>query len=323
MIENRRRQAISSIRGDSSRSIDLLRDMIKERHPSSCEWLFDSPDFRKWSAEQCDTPVFWLNGMHGAGKSFLCSAAIERIRRSASAPNTAIQYLKKGMEVSKSHILQNIAYQMIKALEAAHDDVPDDIVKLIEECKDDSGLFDSLVTCLFSEFERVYIFIDGLDEASNGSDIQALVQFLVAESIRTPNKVRLWFGSQPLPQIEQYMRKSAANNLVEKAMQVVDTEADIKTYLESAIPESVSNGSEFAQVLVQSCIETEVEGSFLWASSMISDLKEKAEDADDMVRLALRGLPTRMDDVYRGIIEEYKKQDRTKKLLHSNLPLWR
>ena len=323
MIENRRRQAISSIRGDSRRSIDLLRDMIKERHPSSCEWLFGSPDFHKWNAEQCDTPVFWLNGMHGAGKSFLCSAAIERVRRSANAPATAIQYLKKGMEVSKSHVLQNIAYQMTKALEAARDDVPDDIVRLIEECKDDSGLFDSLVTCLFSELDRIYIFIDGLDEASNGSDIQALVQFLVAQSIRTPNKVRLWFGSQPLPQIEQYMRKSACNHLVEKAMQVVDTETDIKTYLESAIPESVGNGSEFAQVLVQSCMETEVEGSFLWASSMISDLKEKAEDADDMVRLALRGLPTRMDDVYRGIIEEYKKQDRTKKLLHSNLPLWR
>ena len=297
--------------------------MIKERHPRSCEWLFGSPDFRKWSAEQCDTPVFWLNGMHGAGKSFLCSAAIDWIRRSGNAPTTAIQYLKRGMEVSKSNILQNIAYQMTKALEAARDDVPDYIVTLIEECKDDSGLFGSLVTCLFSELRKVYIFIDGLDEASNRSDIQALVQFLVEEATRTPNKVRLWFGSQPLPQIEQYMRKSAGNHLVEKAMQVVDTKADIKTYLESAIPESFSNGSEFAQVLVQSCMETEVEGSFLWASSMISDLKEKAEDADDMIRLALRGLPTRMDDVYRSIIEEYKKQDRTKKLLHSKLPLWR
>ena len=297
--------------------------MIKERHPRSCEWLFGSPDLRKWSGEQCDTPVFWLNGMHGAGKSFLCSAAIEWIRRSANAPTTAIQYLKKGMEVSKSHILQNIAYQMTKALEAARDDVPDYIVRLIEDCKDDSGLFDSLVTCLFSELSKVYIFIDGLDEASNGSDIEALVQFLVEEAKRTPNKVRLWFGSQPLPQIEQYMRKLAGNHLVEKVMQVVDTKADIKTYFESAIPESFSNGSEFARVLVQSCMETEVEGSFLWASSMISDLKEKAEDADDMIRLALRGLPTRMDDVYRGIIEEYKKQDRTKKLLHSKLPLWR
>ena len=49
-------------------------------------------------------------------------------------------------------------------------------------------------------------------------------------------------------------------------------------------------------------METEIEGSFLWASSMISDLKEKAEDAEDMMRLALRGLPTEMDDIYRGII---------------------
>ena len=323
ILENRRRQAIGSIRGDSSRSIDLLRDMIKERHPSSCEWLFGSPEFRKWSADQCKTPVFWLNGRHGAGKSFLCSAAIERIRRSAKAPTTAIQYLKTGAEISKSHILQNIAYQMAKALEAASDDVPDYIISLIEECKDDSSHFDSLISCLFSECEKTYVFVDGLDEASNSSDIQALVQLLVEEATRTPNKVRVWFGSQTLPQIEEYMRKLHGNHLVEKVMQLTDTKADITTYFESAIPESVSNGSEFARVLVQSCMETEVEGSFLWASSMISDLKEKAEDADDMIRLALRGLPTRMDDIYRSIIEGYKKQDRTRKLLHSNLPLWR
>ena len=297
--------------------------MIKERHPTSCEWLFSSLEFRKWNADKCNVPIFWLNGMHGAGKSFLCSAAIEWIRRSANAPTTVIQYLKRGMEVSKSHVLKNISYQMTRALEASCEDVPDYIVKLIEECKDDSGLFDSLVSCLFSELEMTYIFIDGLDEASSGSDIQALVKFLTGEATRMPNKIRLWFGSQPLPQIEEYMKKSAGNQLVEKSMLVVDTKADIQTYLESAIPESVSNGTEFAQVLVKSSMESEVEGSFLWASSMISDLREKAEDADDMIRLALRGLPTRMDDVYRGIIEDYKKQDKTKKLLHSNLPLWR
>ena len=297
--------------------------MVKERHPSSCEWLFDSQEYCQWSADQSDTPIFWLNGMHGAGKSFLCSAAIDKLRGNANAPTTAIQYLKKGMEVSKSHILRNIAYQMTKALEAACHDVPDFIVRLIEECKDDSGLFDSLISSLLSELEKTYIFIDGLDEAPNGPDIQALVTFLVEEAIRMPGKVRLWFGSQPLPQIEEYMRKYHGSHLVEKVMQLKDTSADIQTYLKSAIPESVSNGTEFARVLVQSCMETEVEGSFLWASSMISDLKERAEDADDMIRLALRGLPTRMDDVYRGIIEEYKRQDKTKRLLHSNLPLWR
>ena len=298
--------------------------MIKERHPGSCEWLFSSSEYYQWSADQTETPIFWLHGMHGAGKSFLCSAAIEKIRENSNAPScTAIQYLKKGMEVSKSHVLQNLAYQMTKALEAACDDVPDSIVRLIEECKDDTGLFDSLICCLLSEVEKTYIFIDGLDEAPNGSDIQSLVEFLVEEAIRMPDKMRLWFGSQPLPQIEEYVRKSHGSHLVEKSMQLEDTSADIQAYLESAIPESISNGTEFARVVVQSCMETEVHGSFLWASSMISDLKERAEDADDMIRLALRGLPTRMDDVYQGIIEEYKKQDKTRKSLHSNLPLWR
>ena len=296
--------------------------MIKERHPSSCEWLFDSSEFQRWTADQCDTPIFWLNGRHGAGKSFLCAAAIDRMRLGLNAPITAIQFLKKGTEISKGHVLQNLVYQMTRSLEAVMNDVPDHIIALIEECKDDYGVLETLIHNLFSELDKIYIFIDGLDEASNVTDILNFVHFLIEETVKVPSKVRVWFGSQPLPQVEEYMRTLHITKVVEKEVHVIDTEADIKTYLAAAIPES-ANGDEFARVLIRSCMETEVEGSFLWASSMISDLKEKAEDAEDMMRLAFRGLPTKMDDIYREIVAEYKKRDRTKSFLHSNLPLWK
>lgn len=296
--------------------------MIKERHPSSGEWFFDCPEFQRWTADPGDTPILWLNGRHGAGKSFLCAAAIARMRQGPNAPTTAIQFLKRGTEVSKAHVLQNLVYQLTRSLETVANDVPDHIIALIEECKDDSGVLETLIPTILSELDKTYIFIDGLDEASNGPDILELVRFLIEEVAKVPNKVKVWFGSQPLPQIEEYMRKLHITKVVEKEIQVTDTETDIKTYFAAAIPESV-NGDEFAGILVRACMETEVEGSFLWASSMISDLKEKAEDAEDMMRLAFRGLPTKMDDIYRGIIAEYKKQDRTKRFLHSSLPLWK
>ena len=220
------------------------------------------------------------------------------------------------------HVLQNLVYQMTRSLETTTNDVPDHIVALIEECKDDYGALEALIPNLFSELDGTYIFIDGLDEASNVPDIQDLDRFLVEEASKVPDKVKVWFSSQPLPQIEEYMRKLHSTKVVEKEIQVIDTEADIQTYFAAAIPESES-GDEFARLLIRGCMETEVEGSFLWASSMISDLKEKAEDAEDMMRLALRGLPTKMDDIYRGIIAEYKKRDRTKRFLHSDLPLWK
>ncbi len=296
--------------------------MIKERHPSSCEWLFDSPGFRRWSADQCDAPIFWLNGRHGAGKSFLCATAIERMRQGPNAPTTAFQFLKKGTEVSKVHILENLVYQMTKSLENVMNDVPDHIIALIEECKDDHGIFETLIPNLFSELDKTYVFVDGLDEASNASDIQDLVHFLVKETAKLPHKVRLWFSSQPLPNIENYMRKLHNTQIVEKEINIIDTEADIKAYFAAAVPE-ISNGDRFARMLVESCMETEVAGSFLWASSMISDLKEKAEDAEDMIHLALRGLPAKMDDIYRGVIAEYKKQSKMPGALHSKLPLWK
>ena len=322
MVEHRRSQAINSIRGDTSRSRDLLREMLKERHPKSGEWLFDSLEFQKWTADQSDTPVFWLNGRHGAGKSFLCAAAVERIRERPNTPTVAIQFLKKGTEISKWHVLQNLVYQMTRSLETTVNDVPDHIIALIEDSKDDSSALQTLIPNLVANLEKIYIFIDGLDEASNGPDIQDLVHFLVQEAIRAPDKMRIWFGSQPMPQIEECMRNLHSTAIVEREIHVVDTEADIKTYFASSISKSV-DGEEFAQTLIETCMETEVEGSFLWASAMISDLKEKAEDAEDMMRLAFRGLPTKMDDIYRGIVAEYKKQDRTKRFLHSSLPLWK
>lgn len=268
--------------------------MTKERHPSSCTWLFKSQEYKEWCAINNDIPIFWLSGRHGAGKSFLCGAAIEEIRRDARRPHVAIQFLRKGMEVSKFHVLQNLAYQLTKSLEAADGDLPDEITPLLEACKDDKGFFERLIPLLFARIQMAYIFIDGLDEASNWKDLQELVEFLVHEAVKAPGKIRVWFGSQPLPQIEECLAKNHGMHVIEKAVYIADTEADIKTYLASAIPESISDGSDFAQSLVHSSLETEVEGSFLWASSMISDLKEKAEDVDDMVRLARRRLPTRM-----------------------------
>ena len=244
------------------------------------------------------------------------------MRQESNAPSTAIQFLKKGTEVSKVHILQNLVYQLSRSLENARNDIPDHIIALIEECKDDNGVFENLISNLLSELDKTYIFIDGLDEASNDLEIRDLVHFLIAETAKLPHKTRLWFGSQPLPQIEDYMRKLRSTHIMEKEINIIDTEADIKAYFAAAIPES-ANGDRFARMLVQSSMETEVAGSFLWASSMISDLREKAEDAEDMIHLALRGLPTKMDDIYRGIITEYKKQSKKRRALHSDLPLWK
>ena len=244
------------------------------------------------------------------------------MRQESNAPTTAIQFLKKGTEVSKVHILQNLGYQLTRSLEAVRNDVPDHIIALIEECKDDHGVFETLISNLLSELDKTYIFIDGLDEASNDLDIRDLVHFLIAETAKVQHKTRLWFGSQPLPQIEDYMRKLHSTQIVEKEINIIDTEADIKASFAAAIPES-ANGDKFARMLVQSSMETEVAGSFLWASSMISDLKEQAEDAEDMIKLACRGLPTKMDDIYRGIITEYEKQSKKRRALHANLPLWK
>jgi predicted RNA-binding protein YlqC (UPF0109 family) len=194
--------------------------------------------------------------------------------------------------------------------------------------REDSRSIESLIHFVLLELPFTYIFIDGLDETDyieqqsllssyRQDDIPELISFIIKEAVDFPNKVRVWCSSQFSPRIQEYLCRSRKDAVVELHLQRKDTEDDIEQYLHSAIPGSTANG--FVRILITAAMATEVEGSFLWASSMLADLKERAEDSDDMIKLASEGLPKKMNELYTRTISRIKQRDGGEK----ELPLWK
>ncbi|KAF5856279.1 hypothetical protein ETB97_007635 [Aspergillus alliaceus] len=85
-------------------------------------------------------------------------------------------------------------------------------------------------------------------------------------------------------------------------------------------PASFNRDTELAQDFLRSAIETEVKRRFLWASLMLVELKNTADDDDDddKIELVMRRLPTKMSEFYGKIIARTQKRGGGKEQ-----PLWK
>jgi hypothetical protein len=164
------------------------------------------------------------------------------------------------------------------------------------------GSLERLVHFLLQELPFTYIFVDGLDEADytdthhlgylhrHNKEVPDFITFLIREAVQSPEKLRLWCSSQPSPRVQEYLCQPVWKKVItEIPLTIEDTSDDIQSYLLSAIPDATLDTMTFAKLFIQGAVATEVEGSFLWASSMLEGLKEDAEDIDDLIRLASEG----------------------------------
>ncbi|KAK3898989.1 hypothetical protein C8A05DRAFT_37409 [Staphylotrichum tortipilum] len=308
----------------------IYESALADRHEGTCDWLFATDAFTKWTADNSAHPVLWLTGKHGAGKSVLCASTIVK---SVLSHCCVFQFLTKDKYVSRNQLLRNMAAQLVRWLEARDPtQFPDALSEFHYLNKDDSLALEKLIRRLIAETPSAYIFLDGLDEVeyadeqslaptTPGKEVALVVEFLVQEVSKSRGTARLWLSSQPLQQIQRYMGQSPGKGLIQEfPLETKHTARDILDYLGSAIPDSTEDKNLFARLFAAAAVATEVEGSFLWAKTMLDDLKSRADDSDELIRLAVAGLPNRMSEVYDKVISQIKKQQAGRA---DGLPLWR
>lgn len=335
MEEEQRWAALTNrIEGHNEVNFSLYSTILKERHPKTCQWLLSHSQFTAWAAPETTTPIFWLNGKHGAGKSFLCASAIDSVSGNQDSLRSVYHFFRKDTYVSRNQLLLNIASQLINCLYAHNLKIPPSLEPYMRINKDDSISLEQLISVALQELPFTYIFLDGLDEAeymkeqapisihTTNNEVDDFVSFLMECAVRNPTNVRLWCSSQPLYEWQSFFyRTNWKERTVQHAISLKDTANDIRRYLDHNVAESTAEKSrdQFANLFLKAAMSTEVEGSFLWASSMLRDLKEQAEDTDDLIELASEGLPSKMSAVYSQIMNRIKARDKSNK----TLPLWK
>lgn len=74
---------------------------IRNDCPNSGKWLLTVPKFRSWfDPDFCSTPLLWINGIPGAGKSVLASVIVEEARK--LKPATVAFFYCKYMDLDRN-----------------------------------------------------------------------------------------------------------------------------------------------------------------------------------------------------------------------------
>jgi hypothetical protein len=267
----------------------------------TCEWLLDHPDFVAWSSGTSSSPVLWLHGPPGSGKSTLCSSISHML--SSRLDTVAFHFCDFAQQYKPFEILRMLALQLLCKYWTDSQNIPKELSDVAQATPSVLENVQNMIKVLVKNQPKVYFLLDGLDEETTGErwkDTVDVLQFLIQLTNEFPAKVRVWCSSQPRPLIKTELEGYTDLDIS------VHVKKDIAFYLTKAIPEAEGLESLDKGKFLQS-LQERAECSFLWASLMISELQGSPTSLREMKQLLERGLPSTLLDYYSLFFRRLKK----------------
>ncbi|KAJ6563626.1 ankyrin repeat-containing domain protein, partial [Mycena vulgaris] len=276
--------------------------------PGTGGWLLEADSFKQWRSGS--GKVLWCRGIPGAGKTVLASVIVENLRAHQGSQNTgvAVVYLNhKETDVqSPQSLLAGLWRQLIfkkpissvvYQLYAKHRE---------QRTRPSLGETDAILRSTLSEYSRVFIIIDALDEYT-----EELRDTLLRRLSALGPTVNLMLTSRPHINILPFFHHC-------ETLELRANEDDIRGYVDAQILKF----SRLAKHL-KNCpdlkgeIETKIvqgsDGMFLLAKLHIDSLTAKM--TVKAVRAALNNLMGDLDSTYSEVVERINRQSEDEKSL--------
>ena len=278
---------------------DDLRSACESRHPGTCTWILDRPEFKAWTNSNMNTAdirMLWLTGIPGAGKTVLSSFVIDRCSEiSCQKPLASeLYFFFKMTDSDKNSVLavtRSLVYQLYSLFPAR---LASDIISLRDGSGKDNALSDQRLWDLFVKHAKgipdLVIVLDALDEC-NGVDV--LLRRL--KSLLQVSCVKMFVVSRREEEIAIELENCPHIFIGHEC-----NKADIHSYVTTSIEEIPRFRGKSVQQRMISALSSGHGGMFLWAYLMIKELKElgTVKQVDD----ALTSLPKGLEDLHERII---------------------
>ena len=286
---------------------------LRERSAETCEWLFNLQAYRNWS-DGAESPLLWLKGRPGAGKSILASSIVENLEV-RQGPRCAVAFCffdSRQIQVSSAHyILEVFAYQLREHAEIG---VPNrrlcSIVGEADHAANPMSLdqFQRRLREVFVSIDKraqVFLILDGLDEDEG---LQEVILHEVLRINRPREKSHIFkcimssrfacearYNPEDLIQIDLSTESGVQQDMVKFATTRL---ADVLT----APMKQAFSVSAFAEQLC-----SRANGNFLWVALAIEDVQSMQSRSDMQTLLGL--LPASVDAFYQRTLQKIPPRD--------------
>lgn len=224
------------------------RRFINSRQPGTGQWLLDSTKFNAWVKTEKQT--LFCPGVPGAGKTILTSVVVNYLQadwqnnaeQSIGDPNDKIGVAFVYCDFQQRHqqrpidILASLIKQLIqdrpfvpksvKDLYKIHKNTPSSS-RSGSEIRDFSDTLRSVV----SDFTRIFIVFDALDEYEYGHRSELISQI---SELQAQTKANVFATSRPIPHIQKEFEDTFRGSM---SLDMSARDEDVKKYLDSHMSE--------------------------------------------------------------------------------------
>ncbi|RXW15115.1 hypothetical protein EST38_g10739 [Candolleomyces aberdarensis] len=294
---------------------NIHSDALAKRTPSTGLWFTLTSEYRLWTRN--DLKVLWGTGMPGAGKTILSAIIVDHLQKEFSSQKRVpviFAYCRYTEKYPTSQFLAAWIRQLLEYDPATLRYISE--MFAIHQRQDtwpSEAELHELLSFICAAFEKVYIVLDGLDEAQEDVKIRLL------EEINTlPPNARILIMSRPLKSFECLVRGAVYVNIEAR-------NEDIELFVEKKIAQmprlqTMLAGKDGEMHRICKAIKEKSGGMFLVASLQLEALKGSMSPRALMN--ALETLPTTINDLYRHTLKRIDAQSEAEVLLARSAILW-
>ncbi|KAK2041575.1 WD40 repeat-like protein [Colletotrichum somersetense] len=282
--------------------------------PECFRWVLDHDGFRRWQDDE-QSRMLWVKGDPGKGKTMLLCGIITELE------NRPVDCVLSYFFCQATDTRLNNATAVLRGLIYLLLDQQPSLIGRLRKKYDHAGkqLFDdvngwdALSRTLISILQDLgsqttYLVIDALDECETG--LSQLLHLIVQASSTTQAKWLL--SSRNRRDIEQVIRpkESQTRLSLELKENAELVSRAVNAYISQCVSQlMVLEGYILLQDQIQSKMQQKADGTFLWVSLVIQELRE-AEVWE--VMNIIDDIPAGLDELYERMIQQIQRQGRDK-----------